>query len=229
MHVCGFLFANECLNEKPFPGKPFGRCGESAADNASETGYFCDFIQLYEKTEPNAGIFASGTESLERLGAHVESFGEDALTSIELHVDLVALGDYGAAPPPGRAPGRSPRRPGRLPSASSGLAPAPPGACRAPASAPAGGGTSPLSSHWAPKGRKTPSGGRRAAARPSRRSRPGGCSPDGRPAPPATERTRAPPDSAAPNAASEACGRPSSSAGGSPRAGARRSPPAPTG
>ena len=103
MHVCGFLFANECLNEKPFPGKPFGRCGESDADNASETGYFCDFIQLYEKTEPNAGIFASGTESLERLGAHVESFGEDALTSIELHVDLVALGDYGAAPPPGGA------------------------------------------------------------------------------------------------------------------------------
>ena len=110
MHVCGFLFANECLNEKPFPGKPFGRCGESDADNASETGYFCDFIQLYEKTEPNAGIFASGTESLERLGAHVESFGEDALTSIELHVDLVALGDYSAAPPPGDV--MNERRPG---------------------------------------------------------------------------------------------------------------------
>ena len=103
MHVCGFLFANECLNEKPFPGKPFGRCGESGAGNAPATGFLRDFLQPYGKTEPKAGVFASGTESLERLGAHVESFGEDALTSIELHVDLVALGDYGAAPPPGGA------------------------------------------------------------------------------------------------------------------------------
>jgi len=102
MHVCGFLFSDNCLNVKPYPGKAFGRCGDSDAANAQETGFFCDFVALHEKAEPTAGIFASGTETLERLAAHIQNVGDDAFESVELHFELVALGDYGgiAAPPP---------------------------------------------------------------------------------------------------------------------------------
>lgn len=106
MHVCGFLFSDNCLNVKPYPGKAVGRCGESDAANAQATGYFCDFVALHEKAEPTAGIFASGSESLERLAAHIRNVGDAAFKSVELHFELLALGDYdgiAAAPPPAGA------------------------------------------------------------------------------------------------------------------------------
>jgi hypothetical protein len=54
MHICGFMFPDECSNEIPFPGKEFGRCGASDVDR-DRTGYFCDFVALHETVEDNGG------------------------------------------------------------------------------------------------------------------------------------------------------------------------------
>lgn len=95
MHICGFLRPDFCENEVPYPGKNEGRCGESDVDN-ERAGYFCDFVALHETKEDNGGVLMYGTEKLERYEAFLDGETSEALvSSIEIHFDLVALGDTG--------------------------------------------------------------------------------------------------------------------------------------
>jgi len=113
MHICGFLRPDLCENEVPYPGRSAGRCGESDAEN-QRAGYFCDFVSLRETDETNGGVLMYGTEKLERYEAFVEGeTNETLVSSIELHFDLVALGDIGVdidevATAPSSAPSPTP-------------------------------------------------------------------------------------------------------------------------
>lgn len=95
MHICGFLRPDFCKNEMPYPGKIEGRCGESDVEN-QRARYFCDLVNLQETNEKNGGVLMYGTERLERYEAIAKSeTNETLVSSIELHFDLVALGDIG--------------------------------------------------------------------------------------------------------------------------------------
>ena len=124
MHICGFLFPDECSNEIPFPGKEFGRCGASDVDR-DRTGYFCDFVALHETVEDNGGVLMSGTESLERYEEHAERVGDARAGDVEIHFELIRLGDEGdvdvdededlsPAPAPSPAPAREPKSSRRM-------------------------------------------------------------------------------------------------------------------
>ena len=124
MHICGFLFPDECSNEIPFPGKEFGRCGASDVDR-DRTGYFCDFVALQETMEDNGGVLMSGTESLERYEEHAERVGDARAGDVEIHFELIRLGDEGdvdvdededlsPAPAPSPAPAREPKSSRRM-------------------------------------------------------------------------------------------------------------------
>ena len=119
MHICGFMFPDECSNEIPFPGKEFGRCGASDVDR-DRTGYFCDFVALHETVEDNGGVLMSGTESLERYEEHAESVGDARAGDVEIHFELIRLDDEGLdedlspAPAPSPAPAREPKSSRRM-------------------------------------------------------------------------------------------------------------------